>query len=541
MNKDLTIGEFFKLCLANKAKFAASVAVMLVLAAAYLIVTPPKYTKKAQLLVRDNSALGGLMGKMGGLGELGGLMGLGGSSNVYNELHAMQSPWLLLSVVRQMNLDMSYVVKGIRNKDLYGDDLPVTVKFSNLSDEDDVQMKLDLKKNGEFKIYKIRKNDDKYDDELTGHVNSIVKSPIGDIEVKERRREGVKEAGQTTPPSGHPSYSGGEEMTITVRRTEPMAVVNAISKSRLTIAVENRDATIIDIKCTDVSKQRATDIINNVIAEYRKESAEDQDAQTAVSERYVTERLISLENELKSLDSRVADYKSKTMMPDLEVMAKVYAESAKDISQAHLELSNQLYVAQSIRDYLRDESKKDELLPALLVSDNQGLADQVSEYNTLQLQRNKIIASSSKESPLVKDIDKQLNAMHDAVLSSAENAIKQLKIQLKSVAAKESEGKQLLASAPKKFIGGLTDERDWKVLNEVYVFLLQKREEAQMTKALKSDVRLLTPPLGEKKQTSPKKGSILVCAFLLGLFIPACWIAIREKMRPRNEERGMKR
>ena len=518
MNKDLTIGEFFKLCLANKAKFAASVAVMLVLAAAYLIVTPPKYTKKAQLLVRDNNALGGLMGQMGGLAEIGGLMGLGSSSNVYNELHAMQSPWLLLTVVRQMNLDMSYVVKGIRNKDLYGEDLPVTVKFSNLSDEDDVKMKLDLKKNGEFKIYKIKKNDDKYDDVLTGHMNSTVKSSIGDIE--------VKAANQTAL-----TKMKDDEMTITVRRTEPMAVVNAISKNRLTIAVENRDATIIDIKCTDVSKQRATDIINNVIAEYRKESSDDQDAQAAVSERYVTERLISLENELKSLDSRVADYKSKTMMPDLEVMAKVYAESAKDISQAHLELSNQLYVAQSIRDYLRDESKKDELLPALLVTDNQGLADQVSEYNTLQLQRNKIIASSSKESPLVKDIDKQLNAMHDAVLSSAENAIKQLKIQLKSVAAKESEGKQLVASAPKKFIGGLTDERDWKVLNEVYVFLLQKREEAQMTKALKSDVRLLTPPLGEKKQTSPKKASILICAFLLGLFIPACWIAIREKVK----------
>ena len=518
MNNNLTIGEFFKLCLANKVKFAVSVAVMLLLAVAYLVVTPPKYTKKAQLLVRDNNALGGLMGKMGGLGELGGLMGLSGSSNVYNELHAMQSPWLLLTVVRKMNLDMSYIVKGIRNKDLYGEDLPVTVKFSGLSDEDDVQMKLDLKKNGEFKIYKIKKNDDKYDEELTGRVNSTVKSPIGDIE--------VKAANQTSL-----TKMKDDEMTITVRRTEPMAVVNAISKSRLTIAVENRDATIIDIKCTDVSKQRATDIINNVIAEYRKESAEDQDAQTAVSERYVTERLISLENELKGLDNRVADYKSKTMMPDLEVMAKVYAESAKDISQAHLELSNQLYVAQSIRDYLRDESKKDELLPALLVTDNQGLADQVGEYNALQLQRNKIIASSSKESPLVKDIDKQLNAMHDAVLSSAENAIKQLKLQLKSVAAKESEGKQLLASAPKKFIGGLTDERDWKVLNEVYVFLLQKREEAQMTKALKSDVRLLTPPLGEKKQTSPKKGSILICAFLLGLFIPACSIAIREKVR----------
>jgi uncharacterized protein involved in exopolysaccharide biosynthesis len=186
-------------------------------------------------------------------------------------------------------------------------------------------------------------------------------------------------------------------------------------------------------------------------------------------------------------------------------------------------------VAKSIRDYLRDESKKDELLPALLVSDNKGLAEQVSEYNKLQLQRNKIIASSSKESPVVKDIDQQLAAMHNAVLSSAENAVKQLQLQIKGVSAKESEGKQLIASAPQKAIGGLTDERDWKVLNEVYVFLLQKREETQMAKAMKSDIRVLTPPLGVKKQTSPIKSTVLFGALLFGLFIPACAIFVRER------------
>ena len=486
-NNKMTLGEFLKECYAKKGWFMISVFVMIVLAVAYLVVTPPKYTKKAQVMVRDNNALSGLMGQMGGLAEIGGLMGIGGSSNVYNELHAMQSPWLLLTVVRQMNLDMSYVVKGIRNKDLYGEDLPVTVKFSNLTDEDDVSMKLDLKKNGELKIYKLKKNKDKFDDELTGRVGQTLKSSIGDIEIN------------ATP---YLNKMEDDEMTITVRRTEPMAVVDRISKANLTIAVENRDATIIDIKYKDVSKQRATDVINAVVAEYRKESSEDQDAQTAVSERYVAERLASLENELKGLDNRVADYKSK------------------------------IYLVEAIRDYLRDESKKDELLPALLITEKDGgLGDQVEAYNTIQLQRQKIIASSSKESPLVKDFDRQLSAMHDAVLASAENAIKQLKMQLKGVVEKENEGKQLLASAPKKYIAGLGDERDWKVLNEVYVFLLQKREEAQMSKALKNDVRLLTPPLGEKKQTSPKKGSILICAFLLGLFIPASVIAIKEKVK----------
>ena len=510
----MTIGQFIKACASRWRWFAASVAAVMLLAIAYLVVTPPKYTKKAQVLVKEEGGMGALMGQLGGLAELGGLIGLGGSQNVYNELYAMQSPWLLLNVVDQLHLDMSYTLKGIRNRELYGDQLPITIALKGITEEDDVRMKVDLKRNGDVRIYKLKKNDDSYGDVLTGRVGQTLKSTIGDIEVK------------ATP---YLQRMSDDEMTITVKRTEPMAMVELIKKKRLNVVVGSRDASIIDIKYKDVSKQRATDVINAIIAEYRKEANEDKDQQAAVSEQYVVERLARLENELKTLDARVADYKSKTMMPDLEVMAKVYAEGAKDISQAHLELSNQLYVAQAIRDYLRDESKKDQLLPALLVADNKGLADQLEAYNTLQLQRNKIIASSSKESPLVKDIDQQLSAMHDAVLTSAENAIKQLRVQLKSVAAKESEGRQLIASAPKKAIGGLTDERDWRVLNEVYVFLLQKREEAQMSKALRTDVRVLTPPLGVKEQSAPVKKNIIFGALLLGLFLPACAIFIRER------------
>jgi uncharacterized protein involved in exopolysaccharide biosynthesis len=323
-----------------------------------------------------------------------------------------------------------------------------------------------------------------------------------------------------------------DEVSITVKRTEPMALVEYIKKKQLNVVVSNREASIIDIQYKDVSRRRATDVINAIIAEYRKEGKEDKEAEAQVSERYVIERLASLEDELKTIGQRVADYKGKTMMPDIEVMAKVYAESAKDISEAMLELNNKLYAVEAIRDYLKDESKKSELLPALLISEKDGgLGDQVGDYNKLQLQRQKIVASSSKESPLVKDIDQQLAAMHDAVLASAENAITQLKLQLKSVASKESEGRQLIASAPKKYIEGLTDEEDLKVLSLVRVFLLQKREEAQMTKALKTDIRVLTPPLGVKEQSSPNKKIIILCAFLLGLFIPACFIVFSAHLR----------
>ena len=516
-NNTLTIGKFWKECLAKWKWFCYSVVTIMLLAVIYLVVTPPKYTRKAQVLIKEENGMGALMGQLGGLAELGGLVGLNmGSANVYNELYAMQSPWLLLNVIHQLHLDMSYTVKGIRNKDLYAETQPVIVDFKDITEEDDVRMKIDLNKNGNVRIYKFKKNDDSFDDDLTGKVGQTFKTSIGNVEIK------------ATP---YLSKMEDDEVTITVNRIEPMALVDQIKKKRLNIVVGSRDASIIDIKYKDVSKQRATDVINAIIAEYRKELTEERDREMAVSEQYVIERLASLQTELKTLDQRVADYKSKTMVPDLEVMAKVYAEGAKDISQAHLEVSNRLYMAQAIRDYLRDESKKDELLPALLVADNKGLADQLLEYNKLQIQRQKIIASSNKNNPFVADIDKQLSAMHDAVLVSAENAIKQLKMQLKTVTDMEEKGKQMISSAPKKYIGGLTDERDWRVLNEVYVFLLQKREEAQMSKALRTDIRILTPPLGVKEQSSPVKKNVIAGAFLLGLFLPAAAIFIRERKR----------
>ena len=514
-NKSLTIGEFIRQCLAKWKWFAISVTATLLLAVVYLVITPPKYTKTAQILIQDEGGMGGLMGQLGGLADMAGLVGMNfGSSNVYNELYALQSPWLLLNVVHQLNLDMTYTIKGIRNHDLYDEELPITVKFKTLTEEDDIRMKVDLNRNGDLKVYKIKKNDDKYDDEITGRVNTTLKSSIGDIEIK------------ATP---YLKNMEDDEVTITVKRIEPMAVVDLLSEKRLSIMVESRDASVIGIKCKDVNKLRATNIINAIIDEYRKETNEAKERQTAISEQYVVERMASLDRELKALGDRVAEHKSKTMMPDLQVMASMYAESAKDVAQAQMELRGQLYVAEAIRDYLRDESKKDELLPALLVAENSGLSEPVSEYNTLLLQRNKIVAASSKESPLVKDLDKQLAAMHDAVLTSAENAIKQVKMQLKNVAAKESEGKSLIASAPKKYIDGLTDEEDLKVLATLRIFLLQKREEAQMNKSMKTDVRLLTPPLGLKEQSSPVIRNFIFGAFLLGILIPACIVFIRNR------------
>ena len=87
MEKAMTIESYIKACLDKWKWFATSVIVVMLLAIAYLIVAQPKYTKSAQVLVKDDSAMGALMGQLGGLADLGGLAGFSVASNVYNELY----------------------------------------------------------------------------------------------------------------------------------------------------------------------------------------------------------------------------------------------------------------------------------------------------------------------------------------------------------------------------------------------------------------------------------------------------------------------
>lgn len=140
MKETFTLNDFIRVSLNKWKWYATFVATFLLLAIVYLVITPPKYTRNAQVLVRDEGGMSGIMGQLGGLAELGGIIGFG-SSNVYNELYAMQSPWLLLNVVNKLHLDMTYTIKGIRNKDLYAEQLPITIAFKHISDEDDVSMK----------------------------------------------------------------------------------------------------------------------------------------------------------------------------------------------------------------------------------------------------------------------------------------------------------------------------------------------------------------------------------------------------------------
>ena len=504
--------DFWQLCLGNWPWFVASLLLAMTLAFLYLKKKQPVYVRTTEVMIKEDSKTGRSLGsQLGSLGEMG---MFSSSSNVNNELLAIKSPYVMLEVVHRLHLDVNYSVGRFRKRTLYGSTLPAIVTFPNLTDYDYVSLKMEIKKDGTFKMTDVAKNDTLYEGEYSGTINTAVKTPIGDLLVA----------------SGLGWNAMENDMKIRVFRTSPLvARQNCVAK--LNASIEDLKAAVILMTYRDVSTERADDILNSVIEVYQEFWMQDKNQIANSTSRFINERLDVIEKELGNVDDDISAYKSRNMIPDIEATTRMSMANANDASGKLVDLNNQLYMVTYIKDYVQSNSKKMQPLPSGMLPQNQSLENQIRSYNELILERNRLAASSSEQNTLVVDMDSQIAAIRQAISASLDNTISQLKIQIKGIQGRESQNNAQVASSPTQAKHLLSVERQQKVKEALYIFLLQKREENQLSQAFTAyNTRIITPPMGGLFPSAPRKRYVMMLAFILGLLVPAAVLYMLEVM-----------
>ena len=186
-----------------------------------------------------------------------------------------------------------------------------------------------------------------------------------------------------------------------------------------------------------------------------------------------------------------------------------------------LTISNTLSISEYMKSYLADGSNAFKVIPANTGIGNVALEQQIAEYNKVLLARNNILDNSSAANPLVQDYDTNLASMRESIIRSVDNQVKGLRLQLSNVRKelRGTEGK--ISETPTKALPLLTEERQQKVKESLYLFLLRKREENELSQKFTADnTRVITPPMGSLKPVSPKKMIILLVALVFAALIP---------------------
>lgn len=515
----LRLKELFYLCLAKWKWFAISVAVTVGLAVLYILRTPPVYTRSAFLMVKEDSkgkAIGSDVASM--FADLGLSQA---NANVNNELLAMQMPAVVRETVKRLGLDWSYYRNGLFHRELlYGKDLPVKVDMEGLADDESLSFTLRLLPEGKVELDDFESSvRDIEDKAVTGMLNDTLDTPAGRISVREN-------LSYIAPEDEAEEYP----RTIYVSRASLYDCTDAC-KERLTAELSSEDATIIELSYEDISIPRAEDVLNTVIAVYNEEWIRDKNRVTVSTSQFITDRLGVLEHELGDVDADISTYKSENLLPDAEKASELYMEQAQETNRLILDLNTRISMARYIRGYLTGGNNRNQLLPVNSGLENPGIESQITEYNNEQLRRNNLLLNTNDQNPLVISIDRSLAEMRASIVTSIDNLLLSLDTQRRELMRNERHTTARIAANPDQAKYLQSVGRQQKVKEALYLFLLQKREENELSQAFTPyNTRILTPPSGNLEPVSPKKGRTLALALLLGLAIPLVVIVTRENL-----------
>ncbi len=502
--------------------FLISALCCLVVAAIYIRTQPRVYTRTASVLIKDEAK--GSVSESDAFNDVN-LLTMSG--NISNEQYIFKSRRLILDVIKRLRLDVTYKFKGrLQTIDLY--------------------------KSTPLMLYMVGETEM----QATSQSFAIVVTPLSDQRIRVQPASSVYEDWQIeasfqdtidtpygklmiTPTLSFNNRSFNRPIYIT--KNNMLAMANAISRG-LRVSMPDPKSTIVDIAIADVSIARAEDILNTLINVYNDDANNDKNQIALNTSHFIDERLEIIEAELGSVDANIADYKREHRLTDIHSETGMYLQSTSQYQQQSLALGNQLLIAQSIQDYLRDHTKEKELIPANTGVFDAGLEQQINEYNDMMLQRTKLSSNENDRNPVVINLNNSLNAMRQTIILSVDNLITGLEARIRNTQTQEERTSRRISQVPTQQKYVLSVERQQKIKESLYLYLLNKREETTLSQSIRANkAKLVDAAYGSYTPVSPNMPLILVIASTCGLLIPGLvlWLinALDTKIRrPQDAE-----
>ncbi len=486
--------------------FVLSLIIALSAAYYYLQITPNVYVSTTSIMIKAEDSKGASEDLLNELGIRP--QGV----NITNEIMSMKTIAVTSEIVKRLKLNTDYFHSGAFHDNLaYAMDLPVRVEMPDLLETDVAKFDLQLKSDSTISISSLTLNNQELDGSYSFKLGQTVKTPLGIMQVV---------------PTSY--YVGGMKDNLTVERKSMRETVNDIH-SRIIATQRDQKASIIDISFNDVSRARGEDILSTLVAVYNENWVKDRNQITTSTTEFIKDRLAIIEGELGNVDNDISDYKSRNLMTDVSTMGGIAVSQMTASESQGREIDNRMYMTKYIRNYLTDGLHEKEQLPANSGIDNPSIEAQIQAYNALLLQRNNHLSVSSEQNPLVMDIDQKLQTMKTSILASLDNEITMLNTQKRTVTSAQSQAVSRIVANPQQAKYLLSVERQQKVKESLYLFLLQKREENELSQAFTAyNTRVIEHPRSNPVPILPNSPVVLAVAIGIGLLVPGLVLMLIE-------------
>lgn len=489
--------------------FLVSVLIGLVLAFLYLRYTSPTYEATTTILVKDEKK-GGMLSELSAFADLG--MGGAMKSNVDNEIEILKSRTLVESAIKELNLNFGLYVKGnVIDRDVY-EDSPIKLSFLNknrLFYKADFVLNCELLNTNSFRL------EEEVEDETKGNfILSAKKEFVYGEKIPTRIGTLV-----LTKTSFYSKNHTDRFASIRIVGSQLDKVTEQFRKG-LKVEPVSKTSSVVNISIANPVAKKAEDFLNTMIEIYNENAAEDKNYISENTSKFIASRLSLIAQELDGVEQNVESFKKANKLTDIESEAKLFIEGSSAYDKKGVETEIQMSVVSSMLDFMKKSTNSD-LLPSNLITDNGEASRLISAYNQLVLDRNRILKSATVENPSVVKLDQQIGSLKSNVAASLKRVQANLQIQNRDIKSQESILNSKIGKIPVQERQFRVIARQQKVKEELYLYLLQKREETAISlAATEPNARVIDVAKAEKDPISPKKKIIYLVGMLLGVLVP---------------------
>jgi len=499
INKSLSLWPWMLLC----------AVVMGVLAGTYLYFAKPGYKINAKILIKDDD-------KKGGKGDISMLQSIGilsGASNVDNELEIIQSYTLMHKVVSDLQLNVSIILSDkLRKIEKYGVHNPFNVyfldfNFGNLKGGAGTYSLTFLKDNQ----LEIKDIEDK--ETHTIHLGDTVLLAAGKMVL-----------------NLNPDFVDKRQERYLLHISQPDAVTRSYSK-RLEAKIPNKQVSTINLTLTDGIPARGEKVINSLITTYMQANVDDNNRIADSTMNFIDSRLAVVGDQLSDIEKKIQTFKQDNDLADLSEQAKMLIANTGDYAKQVAEQEVQLNVIESLENYLKENANNPRVVPASLIVQDPTLNASTEQYNKLLMQRSRLLLGTTESNPMIKNLDEQLADLRIDMLKGMTSVKHSAQIALAALRQNSGRIDAQIRQVPAKERVYLDFSRQQQIRQELFLFLLQKREETAISRSSTiANARVLDAAKADDFPFEPKRNMVFGLAILIGVLLPFGIVNLRDAL-----------